>query len=202
MNKKVSRFNVDGNNVCTSKNKNYLSNALNWIFFCSRRGQRRQGGGKISPVQDHLHPSEGASCPAGLVWCGVLDVYLLTPPPSYLCCSVLCVWGGAGGAGHVRRSVNIPSPSLHLSFWWSLSVKRCVERLFLAPPRCDHRWMGVLPSSSRRWHHQSGAARILPGQFPGSVTHTDSGVELNLRVFWDICQKEQLFYLFSILSLQ
>lgn len=133
---------------------------------------------------------------------GVLSVYLLTPPPSYLCCSVLCVWGGAGGAGHVRRSVNTPSPSLHVSFGWSLLVKRCVERLFLAPPRCDHRWMGVLPSSSRWWHHQSGAARILPGQFPGNVTHTDSGVELSLQVLWNICQKEQLFYLFSIQSFQ
>lgn len=33
--------------------------------------------------------------------------------------------------------------------------------------RCDHWWMGVLPSTTGWWHHQSGAAWILPRQLPG-----------------------------------
>lgn len=33
--------------------------------------------------------------------------------------------------------------------------------------RRDHRWMGVLPSSTGRWRHQFRATGILPRQLPG-----------------------------------
>lgn len=136
-----------------------------FIPSCYRRGQCRQGSRKMSKIQNHLHPSEGTShLDSALVCFGSSSCY--SPADTPLCHSVLCVWGGAGGAGDLWWWVH---PFFFIScfisndqFW-----RKEVLNLFSVSHRCDHWWMGFLPSSTGRWHHQSGAARILPRQLPG-----------------------------------
>lgn len=153
-------------------------------MFRSRRGQRRQGSGKAPPVQDHLHASEGGCWPC------VMRVKLLTfprwlRPLSSRCRPVLRVRRSAGGAGHVRRWAASGSLACPLA-------PRCPWPTCLpgSLSRCDHRRMGVLPSSSWWWHHQSGAAWILPGQLPGSVSHLECEAGLNVVV---VCGSRSCF---------
>lgn len=98
-----------------------------FIPSCYRCGQCRQGSRKISKIQNHFYPTEGTShLDSALLWFvldQVLLIHLLTPP---LCDSVLCVWGGAGGAGDLWWWVSILSSSFHvLLVMISVGERKC-----------------------------------------------------------------------------